>query len=74
MPFGFACPDLPGDDEFTYFRMTGACMIWHIGTKNWHDAYDYCEDMGDDISKTVRLALPATDLQRLHWGWRNNNF
>jgi len=54
--------------------MTGACMIWHIGTKNWHDAYDYCEDMGDDISKTVRLALPATDLQRLHWGWRNNNF
>jgi len=74
MPFGFACPELPGSRKFTYFRQTQACLMWHSGTKGWHAAYDHCGELGIDISKPVKLALPANALLRLHWGWRTNNF
>jgi len=43
--------------------------MWHSGTKTWDEAYNHCEDLGTDMGTTIKLALPANALQRLHWSW-----
>ena len=74
LPSGFVCAELTGSDKFRYFRRSPGCLMWHRGTKNWFNADAHCKDLGIAISQPVKLALPATAMQRLQWGWRSNNY